>query len=63
MKVGRAQSPSGKDSAISDVERDDGALSPFSFHGSNILNAAIHNMPLLAFGIHYEQYEGDMVII
>ena len=40
------------------------ALCPLlSFHGSNILNAAIHNMPPLAFGIHYEQYEGDMVII
>ena len=30
-KVGRAQSPSGKDNAISDVERGDGAFVPFIF--------------------------------
>ena len=39
------------------------ALSPLSFHGSSILNAATHNMPPLAFGIHNEQYDCDMVII
>ena len=38
-------------------------LSPLSFHGSSILNAAIHNMPPLAFGIHNEQYDCDMVVI
>ena len=38
-------------------------LSPLSFHGSSILNAAIHNMPPLAFGIHNEQCDYDMVII
>ena len=38
-------------------------LSPLSFHGSSILNAAIHNMLSLAFGIHNEQYDRDMVII
>ena len=30
-KVGRAQSPSGKDNAISDVERGSGAFVPFIF--------------------------------
>ena len=30
-KVGRAQSPSGKDNAISDVERVNGAFVPFIF--------------------------------
>ena len=58
-----AQVPPGKDNAISDVERGDDALSPLSFHGSNILNAAIYNMPPLAFGIHNEQYGRDMVKI
>ena len=38
-------------------------LSPLSFHGSSILNTAIQNMPPLAFGIHNEQYDCDMVII
>ena len=38
-------------------------LSPLFFHGSSILNAAIHNMPPLAFGIHNEQYDCGMVII
>ena len=38
-------------------------LSPLSFHGSSILNDAIHDMPPLAFGIHNEQYDCDMVII
>ena len=38
-------------------------LSPSSFHGSSILNAAIHNMPPFAFGIHNEQYDCDLVII
>ena len=38
-------------------------LPPLSFHGSSILHAAIHNMPPLAFGIHNEQYDCDMVKI
>ena len=38
-------------------------LSPLSFHDSSILNTAFHNMPPLAFGIHNEQYDCDMVII
>ena len=38
-------------------------LSPLSFYGSSILNAAIHNMPPLAFGIHNEKYDCDIVII
>ena len=38
-------------------------LSSLSFHGSSILNDAIHNMPPLAFGMHNEQYDCDMVII
>ena len=38
-------------------------LSPLSFHGSSILDAAVHNLPPLAFGIHNEQYDCDMVII
>ena len=36
---------------------------PLSFHGSSILNAAIHNIPPLAFVIHNAQYDCDMVII
>ena len=38
-------------------------LSLLLFDGSSTLNAAIHNMPPLAFGIHNEQYDCDMVII
>ena len=38
-------------------------LSPLSSCGSSILNATIHNMPPLAFGIHNEQYYCNMVII
>ena len=38
-------------------------LSHLYFRGSSILNAAIHNMPPLAFGIHNEQYDCDMVTI
>ena len=38
-------------------------LSPLSSHGSSTLNSAIHNMPPLAFGIHNEQYDCDVVIV
>ena len=42
------------------------ALSPLSsriFTSSSILMLMIRNMPPLAFGIHNEQYDCDMVII
>ena len=59
----------GKDNAISDVERGDGAFVPFIFpwfqylltKRNNLLT--IRNIPPLAFGIHNEQYGCDMVII
>ena len=61
--VGHAQALLGTDNAISTVERGDRAFVPFISPGCSILNAAIHNMLPLAFGIHNEQYECDMVII
>ena len=59
----------GKDKAISNVERGDGAFVPFIFpwfqylltNRNNLLT--IRNMPPLAFGIPNEQYGCDMVII
>ena len=59
----------GKDNAISDVERGDGAFVPFIFpwfqylltNRNNLLT--ICNMPPLAFGIPNERYGCDMVII
>ena len=59
----------GKDNAISDVKRGDGAFVPFIFpcfqylltNRNNLLK--IRNMPPLAFGIPNEQYGCDMVII
>ena len=52
----------GKDNAISDVERGDGAFVPFIFPWFQYL-LTIRNMTLLAFGIRNEQYDCDMVII
>ena len=51
----------GKDNAISDVEGDDGAFVPFIFAWFQYL-LTIRNMPPLAFSIHNEQYDCDMVI-
>ena len=51
----------GKDNAISDVEGDDGAFVPFISPWFQYL-LTIRNMPPLAFGIHNEQYDCDMVI-
>ena len=51
----------GKDNSISDVERGDGAFVPFIFPWFQYL-LTIRNMPPLAFGIHNEQYDCDMVI-
>ena len=59
-------SPSSRDNAASVIERDVRALSPLSsriFTSSSILMLTIHKMPPLAFGIHNEQYDCDMVII
>ena len=59
----------GKDDAISDVERGDGAFVPFIFPWFQYLLTnrnnlqTIRNMPPLAFGIHNEQYDCDIVII
>ena len=52
----------GKDNAISDVERGDGAFVPFIFPWFQYL-LTIRNTPPLAFGIHNEQYDCDMVVI
>ena len=59
----------GKDKAISDVERGDGAFVAFILpwfqylltNRNNLLT--IRNMPPLAFGMPNEQYGCDMVII
>ena len=60
----------GKDNAISDVERGDGAFVPFIFPWfqyllTNRINnlLTIRSMPPLAFGTPNEQYGCDMVII
>ena len=57
-----AQALHGKDNAISTLERGDRAFVPFSFPWFQYLQT-IRNMPPLAFGIHNEQYDCDMVII
>ena len=70
------KAPSGKDNTISDVERGNDAFVPFIFpwfHYFNCLSTVsvftnesqltIRSMPPLAFGIHNEQYDCDVVII
>ena len=57
-----AQAVLGTDNAISTLERGDRAFVPFIFPWFQYL-LTICNMPPLAFGIHNEQYDCDMVII
>ena len=57
-----AQAVLGPDNAISTLERGDRAFVPFIFPWFQYL-LTIRNMPPLAFGIHNEQYDCDMVII
>ena len=65
--VGRAaQALLGSDNASSAVERGDRVFVPvifLEFSWFQDFNATIRNMPPLAFSIHSEQYECDMVII
>ena len=61
-----AQALLGSDNAFSAVERGDRVFVPVIFPESSWFhdfNAMICNMPPLAFGIHNEQYDCDMVII
>ena len=55
-------SPPWLDNVFSAVERGDRVFVPVVFPGSRI-SSYIRSMPPLAFGIHNEQYDCDMVII